>query len=143
MFERTEIRNCPLCGHTFVHERPEVPSHALAGVFGSGTMQNVAAFQHAHRVEDDLRQHFETHTTEEWLRKVMELERGVAPGAAGWRDRFFEQEKITMMGLFRQIACGGDDFAKVRESIVRRRLIELDNRYEAARLAAEQQGEPQ
>ena len=66
---------CPAhgCTWTLTPERPEVPSGALASVFGAGTMADVAMYQHHHQVEAQLREHFRTHELSDFLATITRL----------------------------------------------------------------------
>lgn len=63
-----QVMACPLCDWKHEIEPPQVPTEALASVFGPGVMTAVAMSQHAQDVERALEQHFRTHATVDWLR---------------------------------------------------------------------------
>lgn len=71
------VLTCPLDGcHWGHYERKiDMPSGALAEVFGFGVIAASAEHQHRQRVEDALRQHFDTHKTEDYLRTITRLKR--------------------------------------------------------------------
>lgn len=75
MSARFQRYECPLCD--WKHDEPflDISPDALASVFGTGMMQVVGANQQAQRVEEALRKHFATHTTEQWLTKVTRLQK--------------------------------------------------------------------
>ena len=79
--QRTEIL-CPVDGCDWVVDAtlPEVGDEALARVFGPGTMASVAALQHNHKIEGELKRHLQGHTTLEWAHTATRLrhERDVA-----------------------------------------------------------------
>lgn len=71
----TSVLNCPLDGCQWEHKEPSVPvpPETLAGVFGAGVMTAVAAEQRARRLEASLREHFEGHKPEDYLRTITRL----------------------------------------------------------------------
>lgn len=70
--------NCPLCNWVMDAEAPDVGPGAFAGIFGIGVMRAVALSEHFQATERQLREHLETHSLVEWVRKVTELEDLVA-----------------------------------------------------------------
>jgi len=53
-----------------------------------------------------------------------------------WQEAFFQKEKEAIWGVFREIASGGGDLARGKDSRTRKKIVELDRRYDEARLAA-------
>lgn len=69
-----QVIRCPLCDWQTDGTPPEVSYQALADVFGYGVMQQVAFNEHLQKVERRLREHLDSHSLVEWVRKVSELE---------------------------------------------------------------------
>lgn len=65
--------DCPLCDWHIDAEPPDVGYNALGDVFGLGVMQQIAWNEHLAKTERTLREHLETHSLVEWVRKVAEL----------------------------------------------------------------------
>lgn len=67
-----QLLTCPIPDCPWTHEVPALfaeatSPHALADIFGAGVFAAAAAHQHAQRLEDALRAHFETHDLVQWV----------------------------------------------------------------------------
>ena len=74
MGSNVAVKPCIVAGCRWKHEIPPPPNVnpiALASVFGSGTMQDVALARYNEEIETTLREHLERHTLVEWAQTVM------------------------------------------------------------------------
>lgn len=69
-----KVFKCPLCEWQHVERVSKVDAGTLAGVFGLGTMAVIDNNRIIEENEKALKDHFATHETVEWLRKVTALE---------------------------------------------------------------------
>lgn len=67
--KRCIVANCDWAHH--IPPPPNIPNGAVAGVFGVGTMQQVAMQRYHEELEAQLREHLETHDLVEWAQTVM------------------------------------------------------------------------
>lgn len=113
----TEI-DCPVhgCDWSLDATPPQVEAGALASVFGVGAVASVAAFQHNHKIEDELQRHLDGHTTLQWARTVAKLRQERDLAVEGLREvREWESE------LFGEV----NDTTSLRR-IVENRLVPLE-----------------
>lgn len=93
---RTEAL-CPVdgCGHLFDLTVPSIPPNALAEVFGYGVMAAVHRHSKLADREQELGDHFRTHTTAELVRSIVKANQRLAAAESTAEDLHAKAEKLA------------------------------------------------